>query len=173
MRVSWQMYFKKCVMLYKLRQVCGVHSWELWFQNYLGDDGNKKIRKNWEREKRKCFLKLVRSMRGSLDEHDLRWTSVLCSVVVGQPTYFSHSTYLVSFRTCSLAAPACGAINTNWTKFEQVQVLHDDWAALSSGGCPPMAGRLELGDLSGPFQPKPFINSMIVELCACALASNI
>lgn len=63
-------------------------------------------------------------MRGSLDKHHP--LSALCSVVVGQPKYFSHSISLISIRTCWLAVAACGPINTNWTTLDQIQVLHDD-----------------------------------------------
>jgi len=34
------------------------------------------------------------------------------------------------------------------------------------GGSQPIAGGLELGDLKGPFQPKPFHDSMILWLHA-------
>ena len=64
------------------------------------------------------LLQLGRAMTGSSDEHHP--LTVLSRMVVGQPKHFSHSTYLVSIRTCSLAVPAYGAISTNWATLGQV-----------------------------------------------------
>lgn len=89
------------------------------FKITLGMGGNKKSRKEQVSErKRKTFplLQLGRAMTGSPDEHHS--LGVLSRVVVGQPKHFSHSTCLVSIRTCSFAVP--DAISTNWATLDQV-----------------------------------------------------